>query len=135
MGIDLGSKTIGIACCDENWTVASPITTIKRTKFKEDAQKIVEIINERKIVGIVIGWPINMDGSEGTRCQATRAFQREFEKIIKLPCLFWDERLSTVAAEKAMIESDMSRKKRKEKIDAVAATLILQSLIDRLTNK
>lgn len=131
LGLDLGTKTIGLAVSDSGWTVASPIQTLKRTKFTKDANALIEIVKEREIGGLVIGFPLNMDGSEGPRVQATKAFQKNLAKLCDVPVTFWDERLSTVAAERAMLEADMSRAKRAEKIDAIAASLILQSALDR----
>lgn len=131
-GLDLGTKTIGVAICDTLRSVATPATTIKRKKFTADAQSLIEIINERNLIGVVLGLPRNMDGSEGTRAQATRAFARNLSQKIDLPIGFWDERLSTVAAEKALLEADTTRKRRSEVIDHVAASYILQGALDRL---
>lgn len=132
LGLDLGSKTIGLAISDSRWTVASPIDTIQRKKFTIDAKTMLELAARENIKGLVIGWPINMNGSEGPRCQATRAFQRNLAKLTQLPMLFWDERLSSVAADRAMLEADLSRVKRAQNIDQIAASLILQSAMDRL---
>ena len=112
--------------------IASPLETIRRKKFGLDAARLLEITGARQIVGIVLGLPMNMDGSEGPRCQATRAFARNFSRISEHPIGFWDERLSTVAAEKALLEADTSRKRRAEVIDHVAASYILQGALDRL---
>jgi putative Holliday junction resolvase len=131
-GLDLGTVTIGVAVSDLMRSVASPLETIKRKKFTLDAARLFEITTHRMIVGLVLGLPRNMDGSEGPRCQATRAFARNLEKLTALPITFWDERLSTVAAERAMLEADMSRKRRAERIDNVAASYILQGMLDRL---
>ena len=131
-GLDLGTKTIGVAICDTLRSVATPATTIKRKKFTADAQSLIEIINERNLIGVVLGLPRNMDGSEGPRAQATRAFARNLSQKIDLPIGFWDERLSTVAAEKALLEADTTRKRRSEVIDHVAASYILQGALDRL---
>ena len=131
-GLDLGTKTIGVAICDTLRIVATPATTIKRKKFTADAQSLIEIINERNLIGVVLGLPRNMDGSEGPRAQATRAFARNLSQKIDLPIGFWDERLSTVAAEKALLEADTTRKRRSEVIDHVAASYILQGALDRL---
>jgi len=131
-GLDLGTKTIGVAVSDTLRSVASPLSTIRREKFTLDAEKLLKILNDREIAGIVLGLPMNMDGSEGPRCQSTRAFARNLEKLTPLPITFWDERLSTVAAERAMLEADMSRKRRSEVIDHVAAGFILQGALDRL---
>lgn len=132
LGLDLGTKTIGVAVSDLRRSVGSPLLTIRREKFTLDAARLLEIVAERGIVGIVLGLPVNMDGSEGPRVQSTRAFARNLEKLTALPITFWDERLSTVAAERAMLEADLSRKKRAERIDNVAAAFILQGALDRL---
>lgn len=132
IGLDLGTKTIGVAISDRLLTVATPIETVKRTKYTADAARLSEIISAREISGIVLGLPLNMDGSEGPRCQSTRAFARNFARGTDLPIAYWDERLSTVAAERALLEADASRKRRAEKIDNVAAAYILQGLLDRL---
>lgn len=131
-GLDLGTKTIGVAVSDGLRAVASPLTTIRREKFTLDAQALLKIVADRDIQGLILGLPMNMDGSEGPRCQSTRAFARNLEKLTPLPIGFWDERLSTVAAERAMLEADMSRKRRAEVIDHVAAGFILQGALDRL---
>jgi len=133
-GLDLGTKTIGVAVSDTLRSVASPLSTIRREKFTLDAEKLLKIVAEREIAGIVLGLPMNMDGTEGPRCQSTRAFARNLEKLTPLPIGFWDERLSTVAAERAMLEADMSRKRRAEVIDHVAAGFILQGALDRLAH-
>lgn len=133
-GLDLGTKTIGVAVSDTLRSVASPLSTIRREKFTLDAEKLLKIVTDREIAGIVLGLPMNMDGTEGPRCQSTRAFARNLEKLTPLPIGFWDERLSTVAAERAMLEADMSRKRRAEVIDHVAAGFILQGALDRLAH-
>ncbi len=133
-GLDLGTVTLGVAISDRMRGVATPVETIKRKKFGVDAAKLLELCAKREVVGLVLGLPMNMDGSEGPRCQATRAFARNLEKLTPLPITFWDERLSTVAAERAMLEADMSRKRRGELIDHVAAAYILQGLLDRLAH-
>ena len=132
MGLDLGTRTIGVALSDGMLSIASSLLTIKRTKFTKDAAALNELIAKHDIFAIVLGLPFNMDGSEGPRAQATRAFARNLSQHCHLPVVFWDERLSTVAAERAMIEADMSRKKRAQKIDAAAAAFILQGALDRL---
>ncbi|MGH1465836.1 MAG: Holliday junction resolvase RuvX [Cognatishimia sp.] len=132
MGLDLGTKTIGVAVSDSFQSVATPLETVRRKKFGLDAARLIELIKERSIAGIVLGLPLNMDGSEGPRVQSTRAFARNFAKLSPLPILFWDERLSTVAAERALLEADASRKRRSEVIDHVAAAYILQGALDRL---
>lgn len=132
MGLDLGTKTIGVAVSDGLRSVASPLETVKRKKFTLDAARLLEIAEARTIGGIVLGLPRNMDGSEGPRCQSTRAFARNLERLTAIPLGFWDERLSTVAAERALLEADASRKRRGEVIDHVAAAYILQGALDRL---
>ena len=131
-GLDLGTATIGVAISDSMRGIATPVETIKRKKFGLDAARLLQITTDRLVHGIVLGLPFNMDGSEGPRCQATRAFARNLEKLTPLPITFWDERLSTVAAERALLAADTSRKRRAEVIDHVAATYILQGLLDRL---
>ncbi|MEJ6477374.1 MAG: Holliday junction resolvase RuvX [Octadecabacter sp.] len=133
-GLDLGTVTIGVAVSDVTRSVASPLETIKRKKFTLDANYLLGIISARDIKGIVLGLPRNMDGSEGPRAQATRAFARNLERLTPLPITFWDERLSTVAAERALLEADASRKRRAEVIDNIAAAFILQGLLDRLAH-
>ena len=132
MGLDLGEKTIGVALSDIMRGVATPVETVRRKKFGLDAARLQTIIADRSISGIVLGLPRNMDGSEGPRCQSTRAFARNFAQLWDGPITFWDERLSTVAAEKALREADTTRKRRAEVIDHVAASYILQGLLDRL---
>lgn len=132
IGLDLGEKTIGLAVSDTFATVATPLETIRRRKFTLDAARLQEVIAKRRIGGIVLGLPRNMDGSEGPRCQSTRAFARNLSRLSELPIGFWDERLSTVAAEKALLEADTTRKRRAEVIDHVAASYILQGALDRM---
>lgn len=131
-GLDLGEKTIGVAVSDTFRGVATPLETIRRKKFGVDAARLIEITTERQIGGIILGLPYNMDGSEGPRCQSTRAFARNLSRLTDLPIGFWDERLSTVAAERALLEADTSRQRRSEVIDHVAASYILQGVLDRL---
>ncbi len=131
-GLDLGDKTIGVAVSDSLRQVASPLETIRRRKFTADAEQLLEILDKRRIGGIILGLPLNMDGSEGPRCQSTRAFARNLARLSELPIGFWDERLSTVAAEKALLEADTTRKRRSEVIDHVAAGYILQGALDRM---
>lgn len=131
-GLDLGTKTIGVAVSDRMLSVATPLETIKRRKFGQDAAALHKLLTARDIGGIVLGLPRNMDGSEGPRCQSTRAFARNFFGLYPFPITFWDERLSTVAAEKALLEADTTRKRRSEVIDHVAAGYILQGALDRL---
>ncbi len=125
-GLDYGDKTIGIAISDLRRQVATPSEIIRRTKFSEDAARLLQIVAGRQICGLVLGLPLNMDGSRGPRVQSTEAFARNLTRLTDLPIAFWDERLSTVAAERALLEADASRKRRKEVIDAVAAGYILQ---------
>lgn len=131
-GLDLGEKTIGLAVSDRYRSIASPLLTIRRSKFGLDAAEILRLAAERHLCGLILGLPRNMDGSEGPRCQSTRAFARNLSRLTDLPIGFWDERLSTVAAERALLEADMSRKRRNEVIDHVAAGYILQGVLDRL---
>jgi len=134
VGLDLGTKTIGVSVSDGLLSVASPLETIKRTKYTADAERLEQIIDARDIGGIVLGLPFNMDGSEGPRCQSTRAFARNLARQSELPITYWDERLSTVAAERALLEADASRRRRAEVIDNVAAAYILQGALDRLSH-
>ncbi|WP_163849581.1 Holliday junction resolvase RuvX [Pseudooceanicola aestuarii] len=131
-GLDLGDRTIGVAVSDTMRGVATPLETIRRKKFTPDAQALLAIADSRRICGLVLGLPRNMDGTEGPRCQATRAFARNLTRLTDLPISFWDERLSTVAAERALLEADTSRRRRAEVIDHVAASYILQGALDRL---
>ncbi len=132
IGLDLGEKTIGVAVSDRMRGVASPLETVRRKKFTLDSARLIEIVTDREIGGILLGLPKNMDGSEGPRCQSTRAFARNLSRLTDLPIGFWDERLSTVAAEKALLEADTTRKRRGQVIDHVAAGYILQGALDRL---
>lgn len=133
IGLDLGEKTIGVAVSDNFLSVATPLETVRRRKFGLDAARLGEIIADRRIGGLILGLPFNMDGSEGPRCQSTRAFARNFDRLHPdMPIGYWDERLSTVAAERALLEADTSRKRRAEVIDHVAASYILQGVLDRL---
>ncbi|WP_158964545.1 Holliday junction resolvase RuvX [Chachezhania sediminis] len=132
MGLDLGDKTIGVAVSDLFHSVASPLETVRRKKFTLDAEALLKIIANRQIGGVVLGLPRNMDGSEGPRCQSTRAFALNLSRKTDIPIGFWDERLSTVAAERALLEADTSRRRRAEVIDHVAAGYILQGALDRL---
>jgi putative Holliday junction resolvase len=132
IGLDLGTKTIGVAVSDPERRVAAPVETIARGRFQTDAQRILALAAERRAVGLVLGLPINMDGSEGPRAQSTRAFARNLARLMELPIALWDERLSTAAVERALIAADASRASRKAAIDAHAATYILQGALDRL---
>lgn len=133
-GLDFGDKTIGVAISDSLRGTATPMQTIRRQKFTLDAERLMDLLVARNAAGIVLGLPRNMDGSEGPRCQKTRAFARNLTGVTDLPITFWDERLSTVAAERALLEADTSRKRRAEVIDHVAAAYILQGALDRLRN-
>ncbi|MAY32591.1 MAG: Holliday junction resolvase RuvX [Donghicola eburneus] len=132
MGLDLGTVTIGVAVSDRMRGVASPLETVKRKKFGVDAARLLELVAEREVGGIILGLPRNMDGTEGPRAQSTRAFARNLSRLTEVPITFWDERLSTVAAERALLEADTSRRRRSEVIDHVAAGFILQGALDRL---
>ncbi len=132
MGLDLGTKTIGVALSDRLLSTASAVETMKRRKFTLDAARLLEIAAVREAGGILLGLPRNMDGSEGPRAQSTRAFARNLARLTGLPIGFWDERLSTVAAERALLEADTTRKRRAEVIDSVAAAYILQGALDRM---
>ncbi len=132
LGIDLGTKTIGLAISDSGWSIASPVTTIKRRKFSSDAAELLDYAERENVGGLVMGLPLNMDGSEGPRAQATRAFVRNLLAMTDLPVLYWDERLTTHAADEAMLEANMSRKKRAKNVDRIAASIILQGCLDRL---
>ncbi|MCO5157330.1 MAG: Holliday junction resolvase RuvX [Aquamicrobium sp.] len=131
-GIDLGTRTIGLAMSDAGLSFAHPRPVIARKKFTLDAQALLAALDKEKAAAIVVGLPVNMDGSEGPRVQATRAFVRNMERLTDLPFVYWDERLSTVAAERALISMDVSRAKRGERIDSAAAAFILQGALDRL---
>jgi putative holliday junction resolvase len=135
IGLDLGTKTIGVAASDPDRRIAAPVETIARKRFGLDAARILELAAERRTVGIVLGLPINMDGSEGARAQATRAFARNLARLTDLPIALWDERLSTAAVERALIAADASRAKRKAVIDQHAAAYILQGALDRLARR
>lgn len=132
LGLDLGTQTIGTAFCDAGWRFASPGKTLKRGKFGADRQALAALVAERSVKGVVIGLPINMDGSEGPRSQSSRAYARNVAEALALPVLLWDERWSTASAESALIAQDMSRARRADRIDAAAAAVILQAAIDAL---
>lgn len=132
IGIDAGTKTLGLALSDVTRMIASPLETIMRTKFAADAARLFTLCNEHACAGLVLGMPRNLDGSEGPRAQATRALARNLNRLSTLPILLWDERLTTALAERMLIEADQTRKRRGEVIDKLAATLILQSALDRL---
>lgn len=132
IGIDGGTKTLGLALSDVTRTIASPLETIRRTKFTADAARLLSLTNEHGVVGFVLGLPRNLDGTEGPRAQATKALARNLNKLSALPILLWDERLTTAEAERMLIDADQTRKRRGEVIDKLAATIILQSALDRL---
>lgn len=132
LGLDLGTKTIGVAISDGMRYSATPLETIRRTKFTQDAERIIELVAENGVVGLILGLPLNMDGSEGPRVQSTRAFARNLGPKLNLPIAFWDERLSTSAVTRMMIEADLRRDRRAEVVDKLAASYILQGALDRL---
>jgi putative Holliday junction resolvase len=132
LGLDVGTKTVGLALSDVTRAIATPYHTLRRTKFTDDAKAIVAAIVENEVGALVIGLPINLDGSEGPRAQSTRAFARNLAAHVDVPLAFWDERLSTQAVERHLIEADASRKRRAEVIDRMAAAYILQGALDRL---
>jgi putative holliday junction resolvase len=131
-GLDLGTKTIGLAVSDAAWLVASPVETVRRTKFGADAAALRAFCEGRGVGGLVLGLPLNMDGSAGPRAQATRAFARNLAPVLPLPLLFWDERLSTAAVTRALIQADASRARRAAVVDQLAAAYILQGCLDAL---
>jgi putative Holliday junction resolvase len=136
IGLDLGTETIGVAVSDALLSIATPVTTLRRTRFQRDAEQLAALLGERQGGGLVYGLPINMDGSEGPRCQSTREFAREFARRCPLPYAFWDERLSTAAVQRMLTdEMDMSRKRRAEIVDRAAAAYILQGALDALASK
>jgi putative Holliday junction resolvase len=132
LGLDVGTKTIGLALSDVTRSIATPYDTIKRTKFTSDAKALADIAGKMEVGALIIGLPLNLDGSEGPRAQSTRAFARNLAKHVALPIAFWDERLSTAAVERHLIEADASRKRRAEVVDRMAAAYILQGALDRL---
>jgi len=132
LGLDLGTKTIGVAVSDITRQIATPIATIARKKFTEDARLLLALAQERKVGLIVLGLPLNMDGSEGPRVQSTRAFARNLEKLTPIPITYWDERLSTAAVQRMLIGADASRARRAEVVDKLAAAYILQAALDTL---
>ncbi|VTZ25463.1 putative pre-16S rRNA nuclease [Methylocella tundrae] len=132
IGVDLGTKTIGLALSDVERRIATPLETIKRTKFTQDAARLIELMDKFEVAALVIGLPLNMDGSEGPRVQSTRAFVRSLGALMTRPFVYWDERLSTAAVTRSLIEQDASRAKRAEVVDKMAAAYILQGALDRL---
>lgn len=133
-GLDLGTKTIGVAVSDLGFRFATPRAVIRRVKFGVDAAALKEVLDRERCGAVVLGLPLNMDGSEGPRAQSTKAFARNYLRLDDRPIAFWDERLSTVAAERGMLEMDVSRRKRAERIDSAAAAFILQGALDRLSS-
>lgn len=133
LGLDLGEKTIGVAVSDASWMIASPLELIRKAKFTQDAEQLFRLMESRKAGGLVIGLPVNMDGSEGPRAQSARAFARNLLRLRELPIAFWDERWSTAAVQRMMIqEQDINRARRAELVDKTAAAYILQGALDRL---
>lgn len=132
MGLDLGSKTIGLSLSDVTLTVASPLETIRRTKFSKDVKRLLELAAQHEIGGYVVGLPVNMDGSEGPAAQSARAFVRNLQKLSPIPVVFWDERMSTVAVTRTLLEADASRARRAEVVDKMASAYILQGALERL---
>lgn len=136
MGLDLGTETIGVAVSDAGLSIATPVETIRRTKFKADSERLKALVEERQAGALVYGLPVNMDGTEGPRCQSVREFAREFDKRCPRPYAFWDERLSTAAVQRMLIdEADMSRKRRAEVVDRAAAAYILQGALNALAQR
>lgn len=131
-GLDVGTKTIGVATCDAGWSFATPLETIRRTKFTADLAVLQGLLRREGVKGLVIGLPLSMDGTDSPRTQSTRAFARNVDAALGLPILLWDERWSTVAVERMMLEADLSRAKRAESVDKLAAAHILQGAIDAL---
>ncbi len=134
MGLDLGEKTIGLAAADTSNTVATPMDTIRRSKFTKDAATLKGLIEEYEVAALIVGLPVNMDGSEGPRCQSVRQFAKNLLQVINIDIAFWDERLSTTAVTRTLIEADMSRAKRAQVVDKMAAAYILQGALDFLAN-
>ena len=132
LGLDLGEKTIGMAISDSGFAIASPVGTIHRSRFGQDAAELLRLVDEREVGGLVIGLPVNMDGTEGPRCQSVRQFAVNLAALRDLPMAFWDERLSTRAVERAMVAADLSRRKRAKRVDTAAAAYILQGALDAL---
>ena len=132
LGVDVGTKTLGLSLSDSHWMIASPFKTLKRQKFSKDLQDLQKIFEEFKIAALVIGLPINMNGSEGPKCQSVRQFAQNILAHDNCPICFWDERLSTVAVSRVMIEADISRKRQRDVVDKMAASYILQGVLDRL---
>jgi len=133
MGLDLGSKTIGLALSDTGWRIASPLETLRRDRFRADAARLLALVDQHGVGGLILGLPVNMDGSEGPRCQSARQFAANLLQLRDLPIAFWDERLSTQAVERMLVrEADASRRRRAELVDKLAAAYILQGALDSL---
>ena len=132
LGLDLGTKTIGLALSDVMLTIATPLETIRRTKFIADAEQLIAIATKHQVGGLVLGYPLNMDGSKGPRAQASESFARNLQRLSELPVALWDERLSTAAVTRTLLEADASRRRRAEVVDKMAASFILQGALDRL---
>jgi len=135
LGFDIGTRTIGLALSDRLRTIASPLETVKRTKFARDLERLRAIAREHEVAGLVLGLPVNMDGTEGPRCQSVRQFARNIDPAFALPILLWDERWSTMAVTRTLLEADVSRARRAEVVDKMAAAYILQGALDRLRNQ
>lgn len=135
LGLDVGSKTIGLALSDATLTIATPVETIRRTKFKSDADALLAVAAAREAGGLILGLPINMNGTEGPRCQSVRQFAKNLEARTDLPMAFWDERLSTAAVMRTMMDADLSRRRRGQLVDMLAASYILQGALDRLAQR
>ncbi len=134
MGLDVGSKTIGLAISDFRFVIASPLSTIKRKKFKQDMVALQRFIVENDVLALVVGWPLNMDGTEGPRCQSVCQFADNIQAVNEMPILFWDERLSTVTVNQTMLDAGLSQKRREQIVDKLAASHILQGTLDALSN-
>lgn len=132
LGLDVGTKTIGLALSDISFTIATPLETIRRTKFGKDVEVLRALVDKHKVGAFIIGLPVNMDGTEGPRCQGVRQFAKNLDERLPLPTAFWDERLSTAAVERMLIDADRSRKRRAELVDKLAAAYILQGALDRM---
>lgn len=135
LGLDVGDTTIGLALSDLRRSIATPLLTIERKKFSKDVEQLKTVVSTHKISGFIVGYPVNMDGSKGARAQSTQTFVSNLSKHFNLPMLFWDERFSTMVVEKMMIEADMSRKRRAELVDKLAASYMLQGYLDKAKNR
>ena len=134
LGLDLGKKTIGLALSDVSRQIATPLETLQRTKFTNDASKLIALYDQHSVIGMVLGFPINMNGTQGPRCQASRDFARNLVACLQVPVLLWDERLSTAAVTNTLLDADLSRNKRAKVVDKMAAGYILQGALDALTH-